>query len=393
MKPVLSVNVGSSSIKFALFERLEPSLRSLSGAIERIGLPGTVIHCKRTGEPSVANEPFAAGDVLQAAERLIGWLAERCDLATTAGVGHRVVHGGPRYFRAERITPEVLDELKRIEPIDPDHLPGEIALIETFLRRLPRVAQVACFDTAFHHDMPEVARLLPVPRRYYARGGRRYGFHGLSYAYLLRELSRIAGPEVAGGRVLLAHLGSGSSMAAVHNGLSVDTTMSFSSTAGLVMGTRSGDLDPGFLIFLMRHERMTARQIDDLINRESGLLGVSGVSPNMKDLLDLEASDRNASAAVELFCYQARKHAAAMVAAMGGVDTLVFSGGIGERSAAIRARICAGLAFLGVAVDPRRNEAHEPVISDDRSGVGVRVIPTDEELTIARQTVETIVSE
>jgi acetate kinase len=393
MKPVLSVNVGSSSIKFAVFERLEPPLRSLSGAIERIGLPGTVIHCKRQGASPVADQPFAAADLPQAAERLIGWLAERCDLAAIGGVGHRVVHGGPRYFRAERITPEVLDELKRIEPIDPDHLPGEIALIETFLQRLPRVPQVACFDTAFHHDMPEVARLLPVPRRYYARGARRYGFHGLSYAYLMRELSRIAGREVADGRVLLAHLGSGSSMAAVKGGQSIDTTMAFSSTAGLVMGTRAGDLDPGFLIFLMRHERMTAQQIDDLINRESGLLGVSGISPNMKDLLEREASDRNAASAVELFCYQARKHAAAMVAAMGGVDTIVFSGGIGERSAAIRARVCAGLDFLGVAVDPRRNEAHEPVIADDRSRVGVRVIPTDEELTIARQTVDTVVSE
>lgn len=388
MRPVLSVNVGSSSIKFALFDALEPPTRALQGAIERIGLADTVIRYRRANAPAM-EEPFVADDLVRAGERLIAWLAERHDLRAIASVGHRVVHGGPRYFRAERVTRELLVELKRIEPIDPDHLPGEIALIETFVERMPRVPQVACFDTAFHHDMPEVARLLPIPQRYRARGGRRYGFHGLSYAYVVGELARIAGPDVAASRLLLAHLGSGSSMAAVHGGKSVDTTMSLTPTAGLVMGTRSGDLDPGFLIFLMRHERMTAQQIDDLVNRQSGLLGVSGLSPNMKDLLDAEAKHRDAAAAVELFCYSARKHAAAMVAAMGGVDTIVFSGGIGERSAAIRARICAGLEFLGVAVDAARNRAHEAVISAANSRVTVRVIPTDEELMIARETVET----
>jgi acetate kinase len=393
MKPVLTINVGSSSIKFALFEQLQPAARSLHGAIERIGLAGTVIRWKRANEPFIAEEPFAAEGLEQAGERLIVWLDTQCDLAAVGGVGHRVVHGGPRYCRAERITPEVLDELRRIEPIDPDHLPGEIALIEIFLRRLPGVPQVACFDTAFHHDMPEVARLLPVPRHYQALGARRYGFHGLSYTYLMGELARIAGPEVADGRVLLAHLGSGASMAAVQNGRSVDTTMSLTPTAGLVMSTRSGDLDPGFLLYLMRHERMSAQQIDDLVNRESGLLGVSGISPNMKDLLDREASDRGAAAAVELFCYSARKHAAAMVAAMGGLDTLVFAGGIGERSAAIRARICAGLEFLGVRIDPGRNSAHQPVISADTSRVSVRVVPTDEEITIARETAVTAFAE
>jgi acetate kinase len=388
MGSVLTINVGSSSIKFALFEQLEPPQRSLYGAIERIGLPGTVIHCKRAHPPAIADEPFAADNLEQAGERLIAWLGTECELAAVKGVGHRIVHGGPRYCRAERITPEVLDELRRIEPIDPDHMPGEIAMIDIFLRRLAGVPQVACFDTAFHHDMPEVARLLPVPRRYQASGVRRYGFHGLSYTYLLGELARIAGSEVADGRLLLAHLGSGASMAAVRNGRSMDTTMSLTPTSGLVMGTRSGDLDPGFLLYLMRHERMPAQQIDDLVNRESGLLGVSGVSSNMKDLLDREASDPAAASAIELFCYQARKHAAAIVAAMGGVDTIVFAGGIGERSASIRARICAGLDFLGVCVDPARNAAHEPVISADRSRVSVRVIPTDEEITIAQETIE-----
>jgi acetate kinase len=385
MSCVLTINGGSSSIKFALFGRVEPPTRLLGGEVERIGLPRTVIGAQVADAPS-SSEPFEAGNLEAAGGRLIDWLGRHASLEAVEAVGHRVVHGGPRWDRAQRITPELLEELTRIGPLDPDHLPGEIALIRTFLRRFPGAPQVACFDTAFHHAMPRVARLMPVPRRYEAGGVRRYGFHGLSYTFLVGELARIAGPDAARGRLVLAHLGSGSSMAAVRDGKSVDTTMSFTPTAGLVMGTRSGDLDPGFLVYLMRKERMSAEQIDDLINRQSGLLGVSGSSPNMKDLLDREATDSNAAEAVELYCYQARKHAAAMAAAIGGLDILVFAGGIGERSAPIRARICAGLAFLGVRIDPGRNASHAGVISHDRSAVSVRVIPTDEEITIARET-------
>jgi len=387
---VLTINGGSSSIKFALFEQVEPPKRSLTGEVERIGLADSVISAKGVQPPLTWEEPFEATNLEQAGARLIDWLAKHADLEAVDGVGHRVVHGGPHYTQAQRITPELIEELKCIGPLDPDHLPGEIALIKIFLRRLPGVPQVACFDTAFHHDMPRVAQLLPVPRRYEARGVRRYGFHGLSYTFLVGELARIAGPEAARGRLVLAHLGSGSSMAAVRDGKCVDTTMSFTPTAGLVMGTRSGDLDPGFLLYLMRSERMTADQIDDLVNRQSGLLGVSGVSPNMKDLLDREATDPNAAEAIELFCYQARKYAAAMAAAAGGLDTLVFAGGIGERSASIRARICAGLEFLGVSIDPGRNTSHASVISRDQSTVSVRVIPTDEEITIAREALATV---
>ena len=254
----------------------------------------------------------------QAGERLIDWLEKHADLGTVAAVGHRIVHGGPHYATSRRITPDVIEELKRIAPLDPDHLPGEIALLQAFLARFPRVPQVACFDTAFHHDMPRVAQLLPIPRRYASAGVRRYGFHGLSYTYLLGELARVGGPEAARGRLVLAHLGSGSSMAAVREGKCVDTTMAFTPTAGLVMGTRSGDLDPGVLLYLMRSEGMTAKQIDDLVNQQSGLLGVSGFSPDMRELLDREPTDPNAAEAVELFCYQARKYAAAMAAAAGG---------------------------------------------------------------------------
>jgi acetate kinase len=336
------------------------------------------------------NEPFAAADLGQAGGRLIDWLEKHADLGTVVAVGHRVVHGGPHYAAARRVTPEVIEELKRIAPLDPDHLPGELSLLQTFLARFPSVPQVACFDTAFHHDMPRVAQLVPIPRRYHLAGVRRYGFHGLSYSYLLDELARIGGPEAARGRLVLAHLGSGASMAAVRGGKCVDTTMAFTPTGGLVMGTRSGDLDPGVLLYLMRSERMTVKQIDDLVNHQSGLRGVSGLSPDMRELLDRESTDPNAAEAVELFCYQTRKYVAAMAAAAGGLDTLVFAGGIGERSAPIRARICAGLAFLGVHIDAGRNASHGPVISPDGSPVTVRVMPTDEEISIARETLATV---
>ena len=387
---VLTINGGSSSVKFAVFGQAEPPVRMLTGEVERIGLPDTVLSAKGVDGQATKNEPFAAADLEQAGGRLIDWLEKHADLGTVVAVGHRVVHGGPHYASSHRVTPEVIEELKRIAPLDPDHLPGELSLLQTFLGRFPRVPQVACFDTAFHHDMPRVAQLLPVPRRYGSAGVRRYGFHGLSYSYLLDELARVGGPEAVRGRLVLAHLGSGASMAAIREGKCVDTTMAFTPTAGLVMGTRSGDLDPGVLLYLMRSERMTAEQIDDLVNRQSGLLGVSGLSPDMRELLDREQTDPNAAEAVELFCYQARKYAAAMAAAAGGLDTLVFAGGIGVWSAPIRARICAGLAFLGVRIDPGRNASHGPVISPDGSPVTVRVIPTDEEISIARETLATV---
>jgi acetate kinase len=387
---VLTINGGSSSVKFALFDQVEPPTRSLSGAIERIGVPDTVINAKGVNGPLTRDEPFPAADLAQAGERLIDWLGKHADLGSVAGVGHRVVHGGPHYYQAERVSPKLIDALKQISPMDPDHLPGEIALINTFLHRLPGVSQVACFDTAFHHDMPRVAKLMPVPRRYEAAGIRRYGFHGLSYTYLVRELARLAGPEAARGRLVLAHLGNGASMAAIRDGKCVDTTMAFTATAGLVMGERTGDLDPGFLIYVLRKEHLTAEQVADLVNKQSGLLGVSGVSPDMKDLLDREGADPHAAEAVELFCWQAAKHAAAMAVAAGGLDTLVFSAGIGERSALVRERICARLRFLGVHIDPARNAVAAPVISPDGSPVTVRVIPTDEEITIARQTLAVV---
>ncbi len=299
-------------------------------------------------------------------------------------MGHRVVHGGPKYCEPALITKEMVEELRQLKPFDPEHLPEEIQLTEAFHHRFPDLPQVACFDTAFHRDLPRVARLLPIPRRYEAQGVRRYGFHGLSYAFLIEELARVAGAEAAQGRVILAHLGNGASLAAVHRGKPVDTSMSFTPTAGVPMSTRSGDLDPGLVWYLARTEQMSAKQFNEMVNFQSGLLGVSETSSDMRDLLDQEAQDVRAAEAVGLFCYQVKKWIGAFAAALGGLDTLVFAGGIGEKRALVRARICAGLGFLGIELDGKQNAANAGMISAAAGRASVRVIRTDEELMIAK---------
>jgi acetate kinase len=314
----------------------------------------------------------------------MGWIEESVGRDNLAAVGHRVVHGGPKYFKPVRITAEVIAELRRISPFDPEHMPEEILLTETFHRRFPDLPQIACFDTEFHHDLPRVARLLPIPRRYEAKGVRRYGFHGLSYAFLMGELARLDGAQAAQGRIILAHLGNGASLAAVHGGKSLDTSMSFTPTAGVPMGTRSGDLDPGLIVYLARTEQMSADVIEKLVNYESGLLGISETSHDMRDLLSYEARDTRAAEAIALFCYQVRKWIGAFAAALGGLDTLVFAGGIGENASTVRSRICDGLDFLGIDLDQTRNTQNAPLISKDPGRVKVRVIHTDEEMMIAR---------
>jgi acetate kinase len=278
----------------------------------------------------------------------------------------------------------MVGELLRLSAFDPEHLPEEIQLTEAFHRRFPDLPQVACFDTAFHHDLPRVARLLPIPRRYEAQGVRRYGFHGLSYAFLMGELARLAGTEAAQGRVILAHLGNGASLAAVHRGKSMDTSMSLTPTAGVPMSTRSGDLDPGLVWYLARTEGLDAKRFNAMVNFQSGLLGVSETSSDMRDLLEHETQDVRAAEAVALFCYQVKKWIGAFAAVLGGLDTLVFAGGIGENAPTVRARICAGLGFLGIQLEEKRNAANEGVISAETSGIPVRVIHTDEEHMIAK---------
>lgn len=381
---VLALNAGSSSLKFALFDRHSPNVPILSGAIDRIGSPQATFTLKQVAGQQTEHASIPAPDHVSSLDSLLKRLSDRVGATGLAAVGHRVVHGGPRYRDPQRVDRAMLAELRRISSFDPEHLPSEIALMEVFAVRFPDVPQIACFDTAFHSTMPRVARLLPIPRRYEATGVQRYGFHGLSYAYLLEELERLADPPAANGRVILAHLGNGASMAAVRDGRSVDTTMAFTPAAGLVMGTRSGDLDPGLMAFMARSEHMTAAQFDHLINRESGLLGVSETSSDMRDLLARETEDVRAAEAVALFCYQAKKCIGAYAAALGGLDTVVFSGGIGEHAPRVRARICQGLGFLGLELHESRNAADATVISADASRVTVRVIRTDEELMIAR---------
>ncbi len=388
MKPanprILTINGGSSSIKFALFEAGESLRRSLEGGIERIGLPEATLRVKGLDKADNFSRAVTAPDHTVAAVALMDWIAERVGRDALTAVGHRVVHGGPKYHDPALITKEMVEELRQLKPFDPEHLPEEIQLTEAFHRHFPELPQVACFDTAFHHDLPRVAQLLPIPRRYEAQGVRRYGFHGLSYSFLMGELARVAGAETAQGRVILAHLGNGASLAAVHHGKPVDTSMSFTPTAGVPMSTRSGDLDPGLVWYLARTENMSAKQFNVMVNFQSGLLGVSETSSDMRDLLDHETQDVRAAEAVALFCYQVKKWIGGFAAALGGLEALVFAGGIGENAPSVRARICEGLGFLGIELEEKRNAASEGVISAAASRVSVRVMRTDEELMIAK---------
>ena len=381
---ILTINGGSSSIKFGLFEVRDALQRILHGEIDRIGLPQATLRVDGLLPADHVSRQVTAPDHGAAVGALMDYIEKRGAHGALTAVGHRVVHGGPKYSAPQQIGADMIEDLRKLISFDPEHLPEEILLIEAFSHRFPTVRQVACFDTAFHHDLPRVARLLPIPRRYEAQGLRRYGFHGLSYAFLMEELARVAGNKAASGRVILAHLGSGASLAAVHHGKSVDTSMGLTPAAGVPMSTRSGDLDPGLVCHLARTEHMTPEQFNKMVNFQSGLLGISETSSDMRELIDHEMQDARAAEAVSMFCYQVKKWIGAFAAAMGGVDTLVFSGGIGENAPIVRARICEGLGFLGIALDPQRNTQSAPLISPDAGAVPVRVIHTNEALMIAK---------
>jgi acetate kinase len=379
---ILTINGGSSTIKFAVFisqSRPEPVLR---GKVDRIGRPDAVLTANDKAKGEEHRVQVRGAEQGEAAGSLIHWLNEWNRGQPPAAIGHRVVHGGVRLDAHQRVTPELIDELCRALPLSLAHLPGEIALIQLFVDRFPEVPQYACFDTAFHRELPRTAQILPIPRRFLDAGVRRLGFHGLSCMYLMKELRRID-PVAAQGKVILAHLGSGASLTAVHRGHPVDTSMAFTPTAGLVMGTRPGDLDPGLLLYMMHNEKLTPEQMNEFVNEHCGLAGVSAASSDMRDLMERRASDARAAEAIDLFCYEAKKWAGAYAAALGGLDTLIFAGGIGERSPEVRAAICEGLGFLGLELHPELNRSSAAVISDPGSRVTVRVIPTDEELMIA----------
>src|SRR5918992_1390798 len=389
VRRLLTINTGSSSLKAALYRLREdatetPELRveasrigGKSGGMRLVDDRGEILEERRDDLPDHA----AALDALMSRLRDRG--LDRDDLAA---IGHRIVHGGDRHPEPQWVTSGVVADLRALVPIDPNHLPQAIAAIEAVGRAYPAVPQVACFDTAFHSRMPRVARLYALPSRLAEEAGIiRYGFHGLSYEYVMEELRRLE-PEAAAGRVVVAHLGNGASMAAVRGGVGVDTTMGFTPTGGLVMGTRSGDLDPSVPLFLLEERGLTPTEVSDLLNKQAGLLGVSGTSADMRDLLDREPDDRRAAEAIALFCYQAKKFLGALAAALGGLDALVFTGGIGEHAAPVRERICEGLWFLGIRLDTDRNAAHARVISSAASAVTVLIVPTDEDLMVARHT-------
>jgi acetate kinase len=369
-KGILTLNAGSSSLKLALFDGAAPPERVFSYSVARVGQK--------------------VADHAQALDVALAQVDAHGGLEALSAVGHRVVHGGPRYAAPQLVTPGVIEELRRLAVLDPDHLPAEIAILEAMRSRAPSLPQVACFDTAFHRTMPRVARLLPIPRRYETEGLQRYGFHGLSYTYLAQELARVAGEPAARGRVVLAHLGAGASLAALRDGRCVDTTMGFTPNSGVPMGTRSGDLDPGVVLYLLRAGGLDADALDDVLSRRSGLLGVSETSADMRDLLEHRSGDPRAADAVALFCHSVRKAIGALTATIGGLQTLVFSGGIGENAAPIREEIARGLEHLGIELDDSRNAANAAVISADASVCTVRVIRTDEESIIARETLATI---
>ncbi len=378
---ILCINSGSSSLKYALYRIARDDETLLArGAVERIGLDGgrTWIRSgKRESRLESSCEVKDHRGAIQIAFEQIQGLR----LAEPTAVGHRVVHGGPVHLEAARVDEKLLDELKSLRAYAPLHLPAEIEGMEAVAGRFPGKVQVACFDTGFHRGMPEVAQRFPLPQEFWDEGLRRYGFHGLSYEYVLGALGASAKD-----RVIIAHLGNGASLAAVHSGRPVDTTMGFTPTGGFMMGSRSGDLDPGLLLYLMNAKGYSADQIEALVNHRSGLLGVSGVTPDMQTLLSLQKGEAHAALAVEMFSYQVRKHVGAMTAALGGLDTLVFTGGIGEKAAAVRWEICQGLRHLGIELDEGRNATHADPISSRQSRCAVRIIETNEDLVIARQT-------
>jgi len=385
MPHLLTMNAGSSSIKIALFVLDNESVKKLSeAAIENIGQSSASLAADDKIKQISTQDHAAATHIL------MQWLAEKVSTNTITAVGHRIVHGGPKYYQAQLATDEVLESLRGLAAFDPEHLPVELELVETVQQVLPQAQHILCFDTAFHHNLPAQARLLPIPRKLSEKGIRRYGFHGLSYAYILDELRRVEGDAAANGKVIIAHLGSGASLDALHNGKSIDTTMSMTPASGIPMSTRSGDLDPGLALYIAKTEGYEAERFNHMVNFESGLLGISETTADMKRLLEAEYEDTRAKDAIDVFCYNTKKQIGALTAALGGLNTLVFTGGMGENAPKIRKRVCEGLDFLGINLDAARNEEGARLISADDSRIGVHVIHTDEAVTIARETADLI---
>lgn len=386
---ILAMNCGSSTLKAALYRAggHEEQL-VLTAAIDRIGTTGGRFSVTDAHNRVLVERDLEVNEHERAARELLDWLADHSDTRDIDAIGHRVVHGGAQYTSPCRITGKLMRALEELVPVVPDHLPAELAVIRAVQQRRPELPQIACFDTAFHRTMPRRAREYALPRWARDIGVRRYGFHGLSYEYVMSRLAAEHNAETARQRIVIAHLGSGASMVALRDGRPVDTTMGLTPTGGLVMSTRSGDLDPGVLLYLMDRQNLDAPAINALVNHEAGLLGRSGSTADMKDLVQRAVHDDDADAAIELFCYQAKKFLGALVAVLGGLDVLVFTGGIGAHAPPVRQRICTGLEFLGVNIEQDRNSANASVISAEGNATVVRVIETNEQLMIARHTHE-----
>jgi len=381
---ILCLNGGSSSLKFALYQpggKAGGEALLAEGAVERLGLAGARLWARRSGGAEPVEHAGGPLPDHRAAVGAVFAVLEGLGVPSPAAVGHRLVHGGPAHAAPERVDARLLERLRELIPLAPLHLPSEIAVIEAVAAHFADLPQVVCFDTAFHRRMPELAQRLPLPGELWDKGVRRYGFHGLSYEYILDAVG-----SAGSGRLIIAHLGNGASLAAIRDGQPRETTMGFTPTGGLMMGTRTGDLDPGVLLYLLDQEGYDPPRLGRLVNQEAGLLGVSGTSPDMKTLLAAREADPRAALAVRMFCYHVRKHIGALAAVLGGLDMLVFTGGIGERAAPVRREVCDGLEYLGIRLDPGRNDAHADPVSAAGSPCAVRVIPTNEDLMIARHT-------
>jgi len=377
---ILCLNAGSSSLKFAVYQlEAGQETRLFSGAVEGIGGEDGTFWLRDKENRSILESRGRFPSHAEAAATMFVSLTQH-GTGKLKAAGHRVVHGGPYFREPVRVSTQVTDKLTEITPFAPLHLPSQIAMIDEVSRRAPGLTQVVCFDTAFHRSMPEVARRFALPRDLFDQDVLRYGFHGLSYEYVTSRLGKELGK-----RAIIAHLGNGASMVALRDGSPIDTSMGLTPTGGFIMGTRTGDLDPGVLLYLLRRG-WSAQQLETVLDHQSGLAGVSALTSDMRTLLEQRRAKPQAALAVEMFCYQVRKFVGAFAAALHGLDTLVFTGGIGERAAPVRAEICAGLEFLGVHVDAAKNALHEPVISGDGGGCVVRVVQTDEDLMIARHT-------
>lgn len=387
---VLTINRGSSSLKFAVYDIGESETLLLAGGIDKIGSPAVFFHITDANGRSLCNERLDPAERDSVIRKFLQWLKDYVASRDLDAVGYRVVHGGAVFSQPHFVTPELIASLKDIAPLDPDHLPCEIELIEAVTEACPELKQVACFDTAFHRSMPGVAQALALPGYLKSEGITRYGFHGLSYEYIIHKLKNEAGAEAADGKIIIAHLGSGASMAAVRHGKSIDTTMGFTPAGGLMMSTRSGDLDPGIILYLLEQQGLSPSNVREMLNKQSGLLGVSGLSSDMEELLKKEAENPPAAEAVELFCYQAKKFLGAFASVLDGLETLVFTAGIGENSPVVRRRICEDMNYLGISLDHGRNDVNAPVISCENSPVTVRVMKTNEQLMIARGTKDII---